>query len=210
MLDSRRRALMALLAAIAGGQAALAGGRRVRIVPSCSLHPYGYTVRQPGDRVVGVSLPVLTLPLDPNAESAGANVANAGNRPRIFQLDHSELRKDHCALGDVVVTAFPDGKYILEMTVSQSPDTVPTVERAVFERFARNRFHVKVRFSAGVPHRQIDGVVAVARPSLAQVDITPFWVEKRESRRLRLTGDCKLLAKRLDMVDHVEIDLSYE
>jgi hypothetical protein len=210
MLDTRRRALLSLLAAIAGGQVALAGGKRVRIVPSCSLHPYRYTVRQPGDRVVGVSLPVLTLPLDPDAKPAGAQVADAGNRPRIFQLDHSELRKDHCALGDVVVTAFPDGNYVIEMTVSQSPDTVSAVERAVFERFARNRFHVNVRFSAGVPHRQVGGVVAVARPSMAQVDITPFWVEKRESRRLRLTGYSTILKERLDMVDHVEIDLSYE
>ena len=220
MPSSRHHSLLALLAVLAGGEAATAGGKRVRVVPSCSLHPYGYCVRQPGGRVVGNSLPTLLLPLDrgANAGAAPTPVAadGAGATPvvarsvKVFQLDHSELRNDHCALSDVVATAFPNGEYILEMTVSQSPDTVPAVQRAVFERFLRNRFYVTARFAAGVPHRQIADVVAVARPGMAQLDVSPFWVEKRESRRLRMTGKCDDLEKRFDLVDHFEIDLRYE
>ncbi|HWL09845.1 MAG TPA: hypothetical protein VNQ76_15675 [Planctomicrobium sp.] len=171
-----------------------------------SLPGHEYRGPQPVNPVSGVSQ--LAIPLTYTYTDADTR-SEKSVQAKVFQLDASELRNDHCQLTKVALTIQQNGKWMLNFTARQDPDLVPTHMRASFERFERNLFCVSVYGAGLFPTIERIDVSPTGKPQLFYLFLQPTVLEKRQISRLNYSGHSDEISRYFELIDRVEIDLRY-
>ena len=149
--------------------------------------------------------------------SPGAVVAPAGGgdrrvavRNRVFPLREKTLSNDHCSVSKVVVTLSENGRWTVDMLARQDPSFVDEAERAKFQLFEQNRFHLILRPMTAEAGLVPDGVDAVSAPAVAIIRVKPFWIERGKSAQIREEGSDDRVAERFESIKVIAVDLQYQ
>lgn len=189
------------------GATAIAGDllRRTEARRFYSLPGHEYRGPQASNPVTGVSQ--LAIPLT-YSRTIGHSDNEEVVRIKVFQMDSSELRNNHCQLTKVALTIHQDGKWTMNFTATQNPDLLPSYLRPSFERFDRNLFCVSVYGEALYKIGESTDS-PVGKPELFHIFLQPYVIEKRQSTRLVYSGESREISRYFDIIDRVEVDLRY-
>jgi hypothetical protein len=185
--------------------------RRTQSQPICRLPCYHYRTSHPSNPRSAVSTVGLEAAVAGRIDR-GASATDAAQtvRTKTFQLSTATLQNDHCELERVTMTIVEDGSYILNFEAEQNPSLVPEIERPQYERYLHNHFFVQARGTGLAPVGVDPEESVLGQPEFFKVCLPPMLIEKRARRNLRWTGCCDEIRRSFDVIDRVEIDLSYE
>lgn len=158
----------------------------------------------------------LTFPgvQEMSAAGTGASVTAVGAgspvRVRVFPLRDKALTNGHCSVSKVVVTVAENGRWSVDLMAEQNPLMVEEAQRAKFELFAQNRFHLTLRpltAEAGLVPGAADNVAA---PAVTLMRVKPFWLERGKSVQVRDEGVDERLVERFAAIKVIAVDLQYQ
>lgn len=161
---------------------------------------------------------VPTNPLPTDLDRAG--IVTARSRPeddriiKLFQLDRSRLRINHCSISDVALQLDDQGHWVLSLRADQNPlpkgrDPQSRIETRYNPRLhlKRNEFVVRLRCLGFVQESRAE--IHAGRPVLAEINPEPFWVENGQPKYLRVTDCADELRWNLHLIDRVEVEFFY-
>lgn len=177
----------------------------------CYLPNHPYQRARTTNPVSTVSLTAVAAPnVAPLPEQGAAGPVSKTLRVKQFQMNAAEVRVDHCALTRVSVVLVEDGTWIVAATAEQNPNSVDAKEQPRFVELKRNRFHVVVRGVGLSTQAESPQTAVLGKPEYCRLAPTPFWVERGEKQSLRWPGRDADVQRYFDLIDRVEVDLSYE
>ncbi|MBI1344889.1 hypothetical protein GC163_01220 [bacterium] len=178
----------------------------------CHLPSYNYQQDRTKNPVSTVSLTAI----------AGANVSaeilKVGApkpeskilRVKQFQMSQTELRLDHCSLTKIAIVLVEDGTWTVTAVAEQNPYSVDSTQQPKFVELKRNGFHIRLRgVGLATPLDQPDTAV-LGKPEYCNIAIPCFWVERGQKKPLRDGNRNDEIQRYFDLIDRVEVDLSYE
>ncbi|MEZ6057569.1 MAG: hypothetical protein R3C01_12780 [Planctomycetaceae bacterium] len=158
----------------------------------------------------GLALVVTPELIDGTNGTVGTPDVKQGLAAKTFQLAARDLTNQHCRLSELTVTIASDGSWVFQCLATQDPSIVGEQMRPQFERYVRNHLHISVRGVGLFPIGESVTDRVVAKPECFQIDLPQLTIEKREQRRIRLTGCTEDIANVYRLVDRVEVDLRYD
>lgn len=145
--------------------------------------------------------PARTTQLDPRPEDDRAI--------KLFQLDRSRMRVNHCSISDVALQLDDRGHWVLSLRADQNPRPSTREEARYNSRLhlKRNEFVVRLRCLGFVQEPRAE--VHAGRPVLAEINPEPFWVENGQPKYLRVTDCNDDVRQNVHLIDRVEIEFFY-
>ena len=143
-------------------------------------------------------------------------------RVRIYQLQQSVLRIDHCSLSRFALTLHEDGSWTLNFQADQNPQMIGQPLNAITAPGAaaldiggkqtthlkRNEFNVRVRCYGAFPINQLL-TDAPGKPVLFEIRPQPFWVQRGQPYSFWERHPDPLVARYFDLIDRVEVEFFY-
>ncbi len=185
---------------------ALGGGLLRRSVPRkyCYLPCYEYRPVRLSNPATEVSFTILTTGPGSTFTVDGMTI-----RTRDFQMNATALRNDHTRVERFVMTIQDDGRWTIRLDASQNPDYVGEQRRPEFERFVHNTLYLKVRGVGTYNANGSPGGTPLAKPDYFEIELDPILLEKRQSRVIHLRGVNHDIRRYFELINQVEMDLSY-
>jgi hypothetical protein len=220
-MKADRRAILAAAGLAMLGAAGAAGignpVRRARTNPKvrCDLPSHDYVYGNPPRNARAFSDPVVLVRAagPPRGPAPAGAVAYAH-----FQLAQPSIAVDHCSISAVVLTLWNSGHWSLDFDARQNAEDGPAAPRILPgstgpQRFTdyikRNLFAVRVR-GLGFADGEIVMAARLGRPVLFTLAPEPFWVQRRVPISPSLLGRDPRVASAFNVVDRVDVELSYQ
>jgi len=125
-------------------------------------------------------------------------------------LREKAIQIDHCRISKVVVTIAESGDWTVDMVAEQNPLLLPNEMRARIQLYDQNKFHITVRPLLGSQTVGPDSLDDVVAPSVSSLLVTPFWLEKGQTKHVHFPGYDPQLAAQFDSIRQVAVDFQYE
>jgi hypothetical protein len=151
-----------------------------------------------GKASISTSTPPLTVPTSSKLGDT--------RQIRTFAITPRELLSDHCQVSRVAITVDDQGHWHAGLHAVQTPDLVAPELRPQLERVDRNLFRVEFR-----PIVVKDAEAAVVDKlndelQLELIATQDFWVNRRETRHVSLSGQSEQLKAAFAQLDHVTVE----
>jgi hypothetical protein len=162
-------------------------------------------------------------PIGPPGTTAAA-IATAATPPpaklNFYQLEQTLIVVDQCSISRVAVVLQQDGGWRVSLQADQNPKqadgtpvpvpaAAPNLPQKQVSHIKRNEFHVVVR---GYSHNQLKDAAdrtTLGKPLMFRLNLPPFWVQNGVPRDMAWDGVSQDVADYFELVDRVEVDLSY-
>lgn len=130
---------------------------------------------------------------------------------RLYQLDRSTLKVDHCEVSQVALQVRSDGSWVLSMRADQNrtPGELDVAQYNPKLHLKRNEFQVRLRCLGGFAIPPMLGSPNAGQPVLAAIEPKAFWVENGQPRYIRLVGCNPDLKRDFELVDRIEFEFFY-
>lgn len=181
-----------------------------RTRPVCCLSGrYDYSLNKLTNPVTSLSFEGV---LDTaSISTAGTSpLASAPTRIRTFPLREKALTIDHCRISRVVVTIAENGEWSIDMVAEQNPQLLTNEKQPRIQLYQQNKFHITVRPLLGSQVVSSNSLDDVAAPTVSSLQVTPFWLEKGQTKNVHFSDYDPQLAARFDSIRQVAVDLQYE
>ncbi len=124
----------------------------------------------------------------------------------LYQLPQAELVIGHCAISQITLMTYPDGRWLFNLRGDQNrPDGGggynPTLH------IKRNQFLVTLRCLGEFGESPAtEAARELGKPVLEELGPFEFWVENGRPRYIRTEGFCRAMREHFQRIDRVEID----
>lgn len=137
-------------------------------------------------------------------------LASGPVRVRSFPLRKKDITIDHCRISDVVVTIAESGDWTVDMVAEQNPQLLSNEMQPGIQIYHQNKFHITVRPLLGSQVVSPDSLNDVVAPTVSSLRVSPFWLEKGQTKHIHHVEYDPQLAARFDSIRHVAVDFQYE
>ncbi len=136
-----------------------------------------------------------------------------------YQLQETRGVVDHCSVSQVGFQIHSDGKWVLNLQADQNPflmpdglprdPTKPLPNIANFSsHLKRNAFFVRVR-GYGNFGEELPADTPFGKPSMFEIKLAPFWVQRGESYQLRVSGNQCEIRDNFRYISRIEFEFFY-
>ncbi len=144
----------------------------------------------------------------------------APTQVKFYQLTQAQLAIDHCSISRVALLLEDNGHWRLSLQADQNPketNPVPSATAAVRQalpqlqtsHILRNEFHVVIRGYGGYLAAETPDSSKLGKPVMFRIEIDPFWVQNGVPRDMVWDQMSYDVSRYFDLIDRIEIDLSY-
>lgn len=116
---------------------------------------------------------LLPTPVANRGANPDTNMSILGGQ-KIFQWPTSRIRNQHCSIGQVVLLISDTGDWMLTLTARQ--DDPPQDYSLFYDHLHRNQFALTIHLTG--TNSALNSDPEMGRLVLAQLNLTPFWVER--------------------------------